>query len=160
MSFFSRKKSADEVKELPELPELPDFPKTEAGLPPLHISQEEREEPSMPALKHALTQEIESDEQGQQDFRVREFNPSQIKQFTREPRDSSTEPIFVRIDKYQESKENLQEVKRKILEIESLLRDIKDIKAREDSQLHGWDSDIQEAKAKLDKIDKIMFQKM
>ncbi|MCX6748266.1 MAG: hypothetical protein NT076_01555 [Candidatus Pacearchaeota archaeon] len=160
MSFFSRKKSAEELPELPELPKLPEFPavsKAKTELPPLPSFPEEQEEITNRVVKYALTQEIEPDELESQ---ISEVKVPSIKQFTREPRETSLEPIFVRIDRYQESKENLQEVKRKILEIESLLRDIKDIKSREDSQLQEWDSDIQEAKAKLDKIDKIMFQKM
>ena len=158
MSFFNRKKSTEEPPELPELPRLPDFPtlsKAKIGLPPPPSFPEEA---TNQLVQHALTQEIESDEPA--GYQISEVRLPQIKQFTREPRETNNEPIFVRIDKYQESKENLQEVKRKILEIESLLRDIKEIKSREDSQLREWDSDIQEAKAKLDKIDKIMFQKM
>lgn len=155
MSLFNRKKSANEIPELPELPKLPEFPKSpsqEQELPPLPETPEE----PIGLPERSITQEIDSSEEipSIPEPRIK------IKQFVHESREQSTEPIFVRIDKYQESKENLQEVKRKILEIESLLRDIKDIKSREDSQLHEWDSDIQEAKAKLDKIDRVMFQKM
>ena len=159
MSFFNRKKSPSDMKELPELPKLPDLPpipRARTELPPLPpFNQEQADFPSRP-LGSPITREIDQLEPEI----IKEIKIQRPKQFVREPQEISNEPIFVRIDKYQESKENLQEVKRKILEIESLLRDIRDIKSREDSQLHEWDSDIQEAKAKLDKIDKIIFQKM
>jgi len=159
MSFFTRKKTG-ELPELPELPKLPELtiPRAKQELPPLPQVSEEPQESSL--SEPPMTQELESEELESTPPQIRESRFPDIKRFTREPRESSIEPIFVRIDKYQESKENLQEVKRKVLEIESLLRDIREIKSREDSQLHEWDSDIQEAKAKLDKIDRIMFQKM
>lgn len=70
------------------------------------------------------------------------------------------EPIFIRIDKYQDAIADLRGAKKAILEIESHLRDVKEIRAREEAELQRWENEIKEAKEKLEEIDAKVFQKL
>ncbi|MBI2629702.1 hypothetical protein HYW76_01245 [Candidatus Pacearchaeota archaeon] len=70
------------------------------------------------------------------------------------------EPLFIRIDKYQDSISDLEEVKRRILEIEDVLKNIRDVRAKEEVELQQWEAEIHEAKMNLDKIDRTIFQKL
>ncbi len=70
------------------------------------------------------------------------------------------EPIFVRIDKYERALGDIQDIKKKIIEIESLLRDINEIREKEDADLNKWEAEIHEAKNKLEDIDKAIFNKL
>ena len=151
-------------EDLPELPELPPLPKLEAStlpspktaiskkdeLPPLPEFRKEKydlPEITLPKIsKKPLTKEISDEIE---------------KPITREDTGNmKTEPVFVRIDKYKQSLEEFQEIKSKILEIETLLNDIKELKSREDTELQDWEQEIQEAKAKLDHIDQTIFEKV
>jgi hypothetical protein len=72
-------------------------------------------------------------------------------------RQSGEEPLFIRVDKYKSAIEKIQESKHKLMEIEKVLRDIKDIRTKEEGELQEWENQIQEAKSKLDSADKILF---
>ena len=71
-----------------------------------------------------------------------------------------TEPVFVRIDKYQEALINFQDIKKRILETEDLLKEINEIKTKEEKELQEWEEEIKSAKEKLDKIDESWFGKL
>lgn len=135
-----------------ELPPLPSFPLSPTGE---RISNEAVKqairEPEYISGTRPRTREIE--EEDYEFIRpvqpiVREINPVKV------------EPVFVRIDKYKEALTLFNEIKKKVLEIEQLLRNINEIKAREENQLQEWEQEIQEAKAKLDIIDKTIFKKL
>jgi len=49
-----------------------------------------------------------------------------------------TEPIFIRIDKFEESLDMLEKIKKEILEIEKMLRDVKRIKEEEEKELESF----------------------
>ena len=71
-----------------------------------------------------------------------------------------TEPVFVRIDKFEESLKTFEEAKRKISEIEKLLRDINKIKEDEEKEINDWQNEIQLIKKKIDKVDQEIFSKI
>jgi hypothetical protein len=70
------------------------------------------------------------------------------------------EPIFVRIDKFQAAQNNFEEIKSKVVEIEAVLKEIKDIKAKEEEELKGWTSEVEDLKAKLSEIDGDIFSQL
>lgn len=187
MSWLFGKKKEDRMSELPELPplpSLPDFPES-SELP--HKPREELQPlPSFPssitgerisnaAVKHAINNEPEFREEEEQHILpefpreqlTRELDEAKIpaqKILVRETKNrllpEKIEPIYVRIDKYQNSLASFQDIKKRILEIENLLRDIKELKAKEDGELTSWESEIQQTKSKLDSIDKALFGKL
>ena len=144
-----------------ELPPLPSFPLTETGERITHqaVKQAINEPELQEAIPDFQTEMPRTRELDEREFSTPNFRPVKT---TKEIRQISTriEPIYIRIDKYQESIANLNDVKKKLLEIENLLREIKDIKAREETQLQEWEQEIQEAKGKLDNIDKLIFKKL
>lgn len=76
------------------------------------------------------------------------------------PRVKSTEPIFIRIDKFEESLKVFQTVKRKVSEIEELLKDTKEIKKREQEELTAWENEILQLKMQIEKVDEDIFSKI
>jgi len=86
----------------------------------------------------------------QQDFSLKEQNFSSKKQG----------PVFVRIDKYKNAVDKLQDVKQKLMEIEKILSDIKELKTKEDFELNEWNKEIQDAKSKIDSVDKMLFSQI
>jgi hypothetical protein len=72
----------------------------------------------------------------------------------------TNEPIFVRIDKFQASQENFNDIGQKISEIESVLQKIKEVKIREEEELKGWTEDVEKIKLKLGEIDSDIFSQI
>jgi len=70
------------------------------------------------------------------------------------------EPIFIRIDKFEESLHVFEKTKEQILEIEKMLKDIKKIKEEEERELEFWENKIQTTKEQIEKIDKNLFSKI
>lgn len=180
-----KKEVEEEIPELPELPPLPELdyeqePKTgiKDELPPLPSfpSTPTGEKISHASIKHTIkptkfkvnlpktrTREIEEEAEptiGHQGYKpiVKEMAPeTPIKEFSPP---TKPEPIFVRIDKYQQALSQFQEIKKRIAEIDNLLRNIREIKTREEAELQQWEQEIQDAKSKLNSIDKTIFNKI
>lgn len=70
------------------------------------------------------------------------------------------EPVFVRIDKFQSAQKNLELIKTKIQEMESILNEIKDVKAKEEEELKGWTEDIEQIKSRLTEVDTGIFDQI
>lgn len=83
------------------------------------------------------------------------FSSSPVKQISREG-----EPIFVRIDKFQASQKNFDEIKDKISQIENILKKLKEVKVREEDELKGWTEDVENIKLKLGEIDSNIFSQI
>ena len=72
----------------------------------------------------------------------------------------SNEPIFIRIDKFEESLKLFDKTKTNINEIEKLLKDIKRVKEEEEKELEFWNQEIQSIKNQIETIDKSIFSKI
>jgi hypothetical protein len=70
------------------------------------------------------------------------------------------EPIFVRIDKFQEAQKDFKYIKVKIKEIESVLKKVKTIKEKEEAEISSWSQDLEKLKARLAEIDANIFDKL
>ena len=77
------------------------------------------------------------------------------KEFLREE-----EPLFVRLDKFEESNQILDELKKQIEEVTGVLNETNTLKEKEDEQLKEWESELQNIKNKIEKIDKDLFSKL
>lgn len=73
---------------------------------------------------------------------------------------SSDEPIFIRIDKFQAAQKNFEDIKSKMIEIEFILKKIKDVKSREEDELKGWTEDIEKLKSRLVEVDSDIFNQL
>jgi len=70
------------------------------------------------------------------------------------------EPIFIRIDKFEESLKIFEKAKDQISEIEDMIRQTKEIKAKEEEELNAWENEIQLLKQEVEKIDQDVFSKV
>jgi len=70
------------------------------------------------------------------------------------------EPIFVKIDKFHDALDNFNKIKEKVLEIENELKNISEIKNKEEEELKEWESEIQSIKARMNAIDNSLFSKI
>lgn len=67
-------------------------------------------------------------------------------------RQSDGRPVYIRLDKFQTARSSLENVKTKLVEIEDLLKKIRDVKAQEDQELTAWESDLESVKHRLETI--------
>ena len=70
-----------------------------------------------------------------------------------------SEPIFVRIDKFEESRKIFEKTKEQIFDIERALNRIKTIKQEEDRELASWEQEIMNIKDKIGQVEKDIFSK-
>ncbi|VVB79958.1 Uncharacterised protein [uncultured archaeon] len=77
-----------------------------------------------------------------------------------EHRVRNVEPVFVRLDKFEESLHTFKKTKEKITEIERMLDQTKHIKEQEEKELEYWEMEIQKIKEQIEKIDRDIFSKV
>lgn len=70
------------------------------------------------------------------------------------------EPIFIRIDKFEESLNIFEKAKEKILEIEKTLKEVNEINKKEEKELDFWEGEMLKIKEHIQKIDKELFSKL
>ena len=111
------------------------------------MMQKPLEKKIFPIRKKSLTREI-----GEEEI-PKEFEEAAT-------RVRKAEPIFVRIDKFEDALHLFEKTSSKILEIERMLKDIKRIKDEEEKELEVWKNEIQLIKQEIEKIDKDIFSKI
>ena len=67
-------------------------------------------------------------------------------------------PIFVKVDEYKEILDVLEMVKAKIKEIKGTLDNLNSFREQEDSELQIWNSTMEDVQAKIDAIDRVMYE--
>ncbi len=75
----------------------------------------------------------------------------------RKQRVKETEPIYIRLDKFNESAKIFDSTMSKINDIQRTLGEIKKIRQEEEAELGEWEREIQEIKRQLDKVDREVF---
>ena len=171
-------------KELPELPSFPTSSKNENlnqelvksavsdASPPeekefymktpksIHVEKRPKEESTIPLSPSAETQIPELPKP------IASIEPPIKKTITEKaPQtksqiDKQSDPIFVRIDKFQAAQKNFNDIKSKVVEMESLLKKIKEIKTREEDELKGWTKNTEKLKSRLAEIDSDIFSQL
>ncbi len=190
MGWFKKKEKKDEKKDipsLPELPKLPEFPKYERkDLEQIHQlpsfpNDSLGKKFSQNTIKEAVAGKKEDEEVFEtDDFAATEDNmrmmekplkkrltkelpfpkkiPEEFKEAAKKVKEA--EPIFIRIDKFKESLEAIENAKQQISEIEKMLMGIKRIKEEEEKELELWENEIQTAKEQIEKVDTDIFSKI
>ena len=130
-------------KEGEEVPEADDFAEDK------QMMQRPLKEPLVPELSHlenikAIPFERRTDEIAE------DFETSTKK----------AEPVFIRIDKFEESLKIFEKTKDKISEIEKMLKHIKDVKENEERKLDSWENEIEIIKKQIEKVDANIFSKI
>lgn len=70
------------------------------------------------------------------------------------------EPVFIRIDKFQLAKKNIEQMKMKIKEMESIIGKINQVKLKEEEEIKGWLEEVEKLKARLSEIDSDVFSQI
>ncbi|MEK6913935.1 MAG: hypothetical protein AABW47_04685 [Nanoarchaeota archaeon] len=163
-----------DIPQLPELPRLPEFADTDeysneklAKLPGLS-NNFERNNFSQYNIKNAVTGEKEVEEDAD-DFAIRsemqtmQNPPIKEKDFSsiqERPRTKEAEPLFIRIDKFEDGSRAFEGVKKQIIEVEKLFNDLKKVKENEEKEIRLFESEIKQIKDKLEGIDRNIFSKV
>lgn len=188
MGWFSKKKEVEEQGEVPKLPELPeqsdlvlpskaDFTEpSNKELP--EIGRDRSMLPELPEPKFEYPEPMEKPTTKPQEMQKSKFAPLPkpiIKKPEHEiyerpkyhepmlptqPPKIKSKPIYVRLDKFETTEESLDEIKKKIIEIEGFLKKIKEIKAQEEKELDDWERELQIIKTRIESIDRNIFSKL
>jgi len=156
---------------LPDLPRLPELPKINQepinNLPSFPTSDLGRRF-SQDTIKEAVTGEGESDgafdeEEFEEDMKTppMPLTKPMSQEYTPHPiHKSGKEPVFVRLDKFQESIHIFENAKHQISEMEHMLIDIRRKKESEMKELESWEKDIQDIKKQIERVDNEVFSKV
>ena len=184
MGLFKKERKNKKEKERGGIPRLPELPPRLPELPEFSgigesFGEDIPQLPSFPngslgnkfsqdTIKKAVTGKKEAEdiyadefvEEEMQRMRRPLVREREYSQFEKQTAVKETEPLFVRIDKFEESSKILEEVRKKISDIEKMFRDIKKIKEDEENELGFWEEEITKIKEKIEKIDKNIFSKL
>jgi len=187
MGWFNKKEKVVEKEETPLLPKLPEFPEIEENIrsPPDFPSNSLKREFPQNNLDEAIIGEEEDDgvfkanDFKSMDDRMRTMQKPLKKPLTEEfPFQRSginrvqeiskgfgkvtrkSEPVFIRIDKFEESIKVFEKAKKQIPEIERMIQEIKRIKEEEEKELEFWENEIQTIKSQIERVDKDIFSKI
>jgi hypothetical protein len=72
----------------------------------------------------------------------------------------SVEPIFIRIDKFQLAKKNLEQIKEKVEEMEQIIGKIRTIKEKEEEDIKSWSDEVARLKMSISEIDSNVFSQI
>jgi len=152
MSLFSKKPKQEPKREMPILPEFPDAPGDSRKQIPSYES-------TLAAIKKEVSNEvnipIRKAPQHSLPAADTRFRPRPGPVMPTQHQDDK--PIFVKLDQYKGAVTQLNEIKKKIGEAESLFEQLEHIKDEESRKLEAWRRDIQGVKQRLLDVDKNLF---
>ena len=182
MGLFKKKKEVkEEIPKLPNLPSLPAPPKSKKNL---EYKKDISQLPSFPNnsigdefSQNIIKEAVSGGEEGDKDLYADELDHKEMKMMQKSikrpltqeiPLDfkeaaksiNDNEPVFIRIDKFEESLKIFGETKKQLIEIEKLLAHTKNLKEQEERELQAWEGNLRNTKAKIEKIDKNLFSKI
>lgn len=179
----------ESVPALPELPKLPSLPRMEIqeeilpqlpSFPKNNIGEKLSQNTIKEAVRGEKEEEIEVPEEDDFSYRenqmIRRTPRKEPAQYTMPLKLSvrkeipegfedagkkimELEPIFVRIDRFEESRRIFEKTKEQISSIERALNKIKAIKQEEDKELSQWEQEILNIKDKISKVERDIFSK-
>ncbi len=118
------------------------FPKTEE-------IEEEKEDFDFEDFESPMVEEAEE--------LVEEAEPEEFQPATMPQR---KEPVFIRIDKFEEALKTFDKTKKEIAEIEKVLHDIAQVREDEDKELEHWQSNVVKIKDQIEKVDRDIFSRI
>ncbi|MGY4884601.1 MAG: hypothetical protein ACP5NZ_03415 [Nanobdellota archaeon] len=123
------------------------------------------DENGMPQKTFAEEEEPEVEEEEERLPPPKIAKPTRTKEITQEFAVKSymtkkAEPVFIRIDKFEESMKVFHTIRSQISEIETLIKDTKDIKTKEEQELASWEKEIQKIKNEIEKVDNEIFSRV
>lgn len=189
MGLFGKKKKEERdygmessLPELPKLPELPELPGEDLDNSdkPIHQlpsfpSNDLGKKLSQDTIKEAVSgrkdgeevfdaDDFDEFEEDKEQMMQRPLNSPRTRELRGRGIDSrrhrETEPVFIRLDKFEESLQLFEKAKHQIWEIEKMLHNIKKIKEQEDQELETWQHEMQKVKGQIEKVDQDIFSRI
>ena len=182
--------SLPEIPKLPDLPRLPELPSfsldnSTSSFDSSTSSDRLSQLPSFPnnsygnkfsqySIKEAVAgkkevEEVGADEPVEEEIQVMQ-KPLQEKPASEDIRSiyptfndvkvKEVEPLFIRIDKFEEGSQTFEEVKKQVLNVEKFFNDLKKVKEDEEKEIKLFEDELKEIKGKIDSIDKNIFSKL
>ena len=177
-----------ELPELPDIPELPEIPimsspkeKEKPQSLPIFPSNKLGEQLSQRSIKDAVSKRnnttysdmnlgmnpgfMSNTQQYGQSMPIKTQqkifpNISEPPALRGKTKGKGEEPLFIRIDKFEESALKFNNVKEKLREAERMLSQVQQIKKHEESELATWESELRMLKTQIDEIDEDIFSKV
>lgn len=119
------------------------------------------QEPLRKPMMKELDEEIEAEELGVGTQPNVKRRTRSVRRGEREVRTRvEAEPIFVRIDNFEEAISIFDETSQKLSEIEDLLGKIKHVRSEEEKELQSWEVNVKKLKQEIEKIDRDIFSKV
>lgn len=108
------------------------------------------------------TEEIEEPDLDFESFEEPDFGGSSFSGYKEESYAPShkQEPVFIRIDKFEEAMRVFEKTKKEIAEIEKILKDINNTREEEEKVIQSWQDDVLKIKDQIEKVDKDIFSKI
>lgn len=172
LDFNMKKPEIQSLKTLPSLPEeteektkLPAFPES-----PAHDKFSQvviKEAIRGPEPKPMIREETESQEWTPTFPEERQKEPRM--QFQRIPRQEvrieappreEKKDIFVKIDKFRAAKKSMELISKNLIEMEDLIRKIRDTKMREEQEFTNWERDINSIKERIANVREDIFERL
>lgn len=142
MSIFKKKEKEDKLPRLPELPPL-EFPSYE---PQIERKGEQKREDS--SQRKSYSPSIVASDRYGQDMPLRKTNLVEDK------------PIFIKMEKYKDAINDLENIKKTIKEAEVILSELERIKEEEEREIENWKIEIEKIKTRLMDVDRKLFDEV
>lgn len=184
MGLFKKDKKTEQKEAIPQLPELPKLPELskleDRGL----YFQSVNQLPKFPNnslgekfSQNSIKEAVAGGKEGRLGFNANDFAEEEMQmmqkpiknQFTQEiptgfqvtpNKIKKAEPVFIRLDKFEESLHLFEKTKKQISEIETMLNNIKRLKDQEEKELEFWEKEMQSIKIQIEKVDRDIFSKV
>lgn len=140
MGIFKKREKKEESSKLPSLPKL-EFPSYEPQIQKREGLRNKDLEETMPRVQ---SKPIES-----------KYTPSIP---TRKIDIVGGKPLFIKIEKYKDAINDLENVKKRVREAESILKELERLKAEEEQEIENWKIEMEKIKIKLLDVDKKLFE--
>ena len=184
MGLFGKKekKSESEIPMLPRLPRLPELPDLDIGMDRDIDNRMIHQLPSFPSnsagkrFSRDSIKDAVSGKRGEEDFYADERMMQPLSKPFREEMEEEAEtesemegfrgfrqeaePVFVRIDRFEEGLRMFEGIKHQISEIERILEETKRLKEKEDAELHSWENELKRMRMEIEKIGRDIFSKV
>lgn len=180
MGWFGKneeRKGGVSLPELPKIPDLPSLPKSDFDritLPnlPSYPNSSFGKKFSQNAIKDAVSGEEEDETEEGFDEDLEEESPKSLPGFVKRktmPEEYTSkissfrgkaEPVFIRIDKYEDALKMFEDAKNKIANMEDTLKHIRKIKEDEYQELKEWETEIQRIKGDFERANRDIFSKL
>ncbi len=142
MGIFKKKEKKEDKDKLPELPKM-EFPSYEPQINKIDKQEDSEEEEEIPKNYKPVMKRPVSYESSMPRRRAEV---------------EEGKPLFIKIEKYKEAINDLENIKKRIREAEDILSELERIKQEEDKEIENWRIEVNKIKDRLMDVDRKLFE--